>query len=142
MRRFSRVRSVTVGVVLACVLAVSWAVPASATSTGNSNPSDYLALGDSVTFGYNPILVKPGVSPRVFVGYPQLVAAFHWPNLKVSNASCPGETSTSLISGSRPDNGCQDYRQFIGGLHVPYMGSQLQYATSHVAASRAPSWCR
>ena len=44
-------------------------------------------------------------------------------------------TSTSLITGSRSDNGCQDYRQFIGALHVAYTGSQLQYAESYVAAN-------
>jgi hypothetical protein len=53
----------------------------------------------------------------------------------VSNASCPGETSTSLISGTRPDNGCQDFRQSVGRLHVSYPGSQLQYAESYVAAN-------
>lgn len=135
MRRFSRVRSGSVGVVLACALTVFWAVPASARSTSNYHPNSYLSLGDSVTFGYNPILVKPGVNPDVFVGFPQLAAALSQPKLKVSNASCPGETSTSLISGTRPDNGCQDYREFIGALHVSYAGSQLQYAARYVAAN-------
>jgi lysophospholipase L1-like esterase len=121
--------------VLACVLALVSVVPASATSTSNSNPNNYLALGDSVPFGYNPLLVKPGVDPNVFVGYPQLAANLFRPKLKVFNASCPGETSTSLITGARPDNGCQDYRQYIGALHVSYTGSQLNYAENYVAAN-------
>jgi hypothetical protein len=111
------------------------AVPASATSTSNHNPNNYLALGDSVPFGYNPLLVTPGVNPDVFVGYPQLASNLFRPRKKLFNASCPGETSTSLITGTRPDNGCQDYREFIGPLHVSYPGSQLAFAESYLAAN-------
>src|SRR5665647_210944 len=135
MRRFSGFRLAAVGSVLACVLALVPVVPASATSTSNSNPNNYLALGDSVPFGYNPLLVKPGVDPSVFVGYPQLAANLFRPKLKVFNASCPGETSGSLIDVTAPDNGCQFYRQYIGALHVSYQGSQLQYAERYVAAN-------
>ena len=135
MRRFSSFRLAAVGSALACVLALVPVVPASANSASNSNPNNYLALGDSVPFGYNPLLVKPGVDPSVFVGYPQLAANLFRPKLKVFNASCPGETSTSLITGARPDNGCQDYRQYIGALHVSYTGSQLNYAENYVAAN-------
>ena len=92
-------------------------------------------MGDSVPFGFSPLLVQPGVNPDVFVGYPQLASDLFRPRKKLVNASCPGETSTSLITGSRPDNGCQDYRQFIGALHVAYSGSQLQYAEGYVAAN-------
>ncbi len=136
MHRFLSVRAAAAGSVLACVLALVVAVPASATSPANSNPHSYLALGDSVPFGFNPLLVTPGVNPASFVGYPQLVSDLFRPRLKVFNASCPGETSTSLITGTRPDNGCQDYRQFVGALHVSYRGSQLQYAEDYVAANR------
>jgi lysophospholipase L1-like esterase len=118
------------------LLALVPALPASATSTSNSNPNNYLALGDSVPFGYNPLLVKPGVSPSVFVGYPELVSNLFRPQLKVVNASCPGETSASLITGTRPDYGCQDYRQSIGALHVSYQGSQLKFAEHYLAANR------
>jgi len=135
MRRFSGFRLAAVGSVLACVLALVPVVPASANSTSNSNPNNYLALGDSVPFGYNPLLVKPGVDPNVFVGYPQLAANLFRPKLKVFNASCPGETSGSLIDVTAPDNGCQSYRQYIGALHVSYQGSQLQYAERYVAAN-------
>jgi len=136
MRRFSSFRLAAVGSALACVLALVPVVPASANSASGSSPNNnYLALGDSVPFGYNPLLVTPGVKPNVFVGYPQLAANLFTPNLNVSNASCPGETSTSLINGARPDNGCQDYRQYIGALHVSYTGSQLNYAENYVAAN-------
>jgi lysophospholipase L1-like esterase len=117
------------------MLAGLLAVPASATSQSNHNPNNYLALGDSVPFGYNPLLVQPRVNPDVFVGYPELASDLFRPRKKLFNASCPGETSTSLITGTRPDNGCQSYRQQIGPLHVSYGGSQLDYAKSYVAAN-------
>jgi len=135
MRRSSRLRAVVVGSLLAGLLAAVPAVPAAAASQSNSNPNNYLAMGDSVPFGFNPLLAQPGVNPDVFVGYPQLASELFRPRKKLFNASCPGETSTSLITGSRPDNGCQDYRQFIGALHVAYSGSQLQYAQGYVAAN-------
>jgi lysophospholipase L1-like esterase len=69
------------------------------------------------------------------VGYPQLASNLFRPRKKVFNASCPGETSTSLITGTRPDNGCEDYRQFIGPLHVNYSGSQLEFAENYLAAN-------
>jgi lysophospholipase L1-like esterase len=134
MRRFSGIRCAAAVSALACVLALAPALPASATSTSSSSPNTYLALGDSVPFGFNPLLVKPAVNARRFVGYPQLAAGLFRPKLKVFNASCPGETSTSLITGTLPDNGCQAFRS-IASLHVSYQGSQLQYAESFVAAN-------
>jgi hypothetical protein len=125
-----------VGSMLLGLVGLVPALPASASSSGNSSSNNYLALGDSVPFGYNPLLVTPGVSPNVFVGYPELVSNLFRPKLKVVNASCPGETSTSMITGTRPDNGCQDYRQFIGALHVSYPGSQLKFAEGYLAANR------
>jgi len=135
MRRFSGLRLAAVGSVMAGLLAAGSAIPVAAVSASNSNPNNYLALGDSVPFGYDPLLVQPGVSPNAFIGYPQLASELFRPRLKVFNAACPGETSTSLISGTRPDNGCQNYRQFVGALHVSYSGSQLGYAESYVAAN-------
>jgi hypothetical protein len=107
---------------------------ASAAPETTNAPNSYLALGDSLPFGLNPLLVQPGVDPDRFVGYPELVAKFQ-PQTMLFNASCPGETSSSLISGSRPDFGCQDYRQFVGSLHFVYTGSQLAYAKSLLTAN-------
>jgi hypothetical protein len=82
MRRFSGVRLAAVGSVLACVLALIPALPASAPSERNSDPNNYLALGDSVTFGYNPLLLaEPVVNPSSFVGYPQLASNLFRPKL-------------------------------------------------------------
>ena len=62
MPRFSRVLGLTVGVILAFLLALISAAPASATTTSASGSDTYLALGDSVPFGYDP-LVSPPVTP-------------------------------------------------------------------------------
>ena len=58
--------------------------------------STYLALGDSVTFGYEEPTVVPApnyANAASFLGYPEMLASeLH---LKVVNAACPGETSSS-----------------------------------------------
>jgi lysophospholipase L1-like esterase len=102
--------------------------------------SSYLALGDSVTFGFQ----EPGVTPKPnyhdaasFVPYPeQLGQELH---LTVANAACPGETTASLINPSAQSYGCENtagkvtsaYRKLFP-LHVRYKGSQLAYAVSYL----------
>jgi lysophospholipase L1-like esterase len=101
--------------------------------------SGYLALGDSVTFGYEEQQVVPTpnyADAASFVGYPELLGAeLH---LTVANAACSGETSSSLIDASAPSNGCENspgggpaYRTMFP-LHVKYSGSQLDYAVSYL----------
>ena len=79
------------------------AVPASA-SVDAERHSDrqYLALGDSLAFGSQPVPVTPNQ------GYVyQLHAALrqHDPRLRLRNLGCPGETSTSMLTGGRCDYG-------------------------------------
>ncbi|MFD2093969.1 SGNH/GDSL hydrolase family protein [Blastococcus deserti] len=92
----------------------------------------YLALGDSVPFGY--VGNRPDLypDPDNFVGYPELVARDL--GLRLLNASCPGETTASFIDATAQSNGCQNsfgsdlgYRDRFP-LHVDYEGSQLDYA--------------
>jgi lysophospholipase L1-like esterase len=104
--------------------------------------SGYLALGDSVTFGYQESTVVPAPDyhdASSFLGYPEMLGAeLH---LRVANASCPGETSSSLIHASAESNGCENvpggsgvgYRQEFP-LHVRYSGSQLTYAIAYLKA--------
>jgi len=113
MKRGLRVLAVAVAAALALV-----AMPALA----NDSPS-YLAMGDSVPFGFSPLV--PPKDANGFVGYPEDLAGLM--DVGVKNAACPGETSGSLISILAPDNGCQAFRSF-GHLHVEYKGSQLSYA--------------
>jgi lysophospholipase L1-like esterase len=102
--------------------------------------SQYLALGDSVTFGYMEATVVPApdyANAASFLGYPeQLGARLH---LAVANAACAGETSSSLINPAAPSNGCENNPAHTGGnyrqihpLHVNYKGSQLAYALSYL----------
>jgi lysophospholipase L1-like esterase len=86
---------------------------------------DYLALGDSVAFGFDPLVSIAGRSdPSNFVGYPEALASSL--PLTLANASCPGEASGGFISvSSALDNGCRPYRAFFP-LHVSYPASQSQ----------------
>jgi lysophospholipase L1-like esterase len=97
--------------------------------------SGYLALGDSVTFGYRePDTTPPPDYLRAssLVGYPEDVGAAL--GLTVTNASCPGETSGSLVDAAAQSNGCEHsatggpgYRT-VFPLHAAYSGSQLAFA--------------
>lgn len=120
------------------------AQPSFAASPGSSavtSGGDYLALGDSVSFGYREAKTTPPpnyLKPNTFIGYPEYVGAaldFH-----VANASCPGETSASLIVQNVQSNGCENspgggpgYRSRFP-LHVSYSGTQLQYAVRYLKA--------
>jgi lysophospholipase L1-like esterase len=105
----------------------------------SSSAPGYLALGDSIAFGYRPAAVTPMTSylnAANFTGYPDDVAkALH---LHLVNASCPGETTASMISKSAPNVGCESdpngglgYRSFAP-LHVAYRGSQLAFAVQYL----------
>ena len=100
--------------------------------------STYLALGDSVSFGFQ----APGVVPAPdytrasnFRGWPEHAARAQ--RLKLVNASCPGESSASLIDPDAPNYGCTNlpdrpttgYRRAFP-LHTKYSGSQLSFAVS------------
>lgn len=100
--------------------------------------SPYLALGDSIPFGFNPTVPLAPPAPPTFLsnfhGYPQLLAPVR--GLNLTNASCPGESSGSFISITAPDNGCKEWREFLP-LFVTYGSTQtqLQYAISYLQAN-------
>ena len=101
--------------------------------------SGYLALGDSVPFGYQEAQVVPAPNypdASSFLGYPeQLGAELH---LTVANAACPGETSSSLVDDSALSFACLVTPQGRTGyrtlypLHVHYSGSQLAFAVAYL----------
>jgi lysophospholipase L1-like esterase len=107
----------------AAVLFALAAVPASATSEGHS----YLALGDSVPFGYSPLLNPSDASK--FVGYPEIVA--RQLNIEDVNATCPGEATGGFLSLTGTDNVCRPYRAAVP-LHVSYSGTQMAFATAYL----------
>ena len=108
--------------------------------------SDYLALGDSVSFGYRESTTVPAPdysSAANFVGFPEDVASAL--GLHLANASCPGETSTSFLNASAQSNGCENHVSATGAfaaggyrslypLHVSYTGSQMAYALQYLKA--------
>ena len=72
-----------------------------------------------------------------FVGYPEDVAqALH---IRVWNASCPGETTESMLVAGALSNGCENsptsstgYRSSFP-LHVQYQNTQMEYAIKYLA---------
>ncbi len=121
----TRMRWLIAAVALLATLAtILLAKPAVRSALAASNrPQEYLALGDSVAFGSNPLLDRSNANN--FIGYPTPVAAALKENL--TNASCPGETSSHFISLAGSDNGCGAYRLNFP-LHVAYSTSQLAFA--------------
>ena len=100
-------------------------------AAGGDHP--YLALGDSVAFGY---ITKAGFeygNPQNFIGYPDYVGRAL--RLTTTNASCPGETTAGFMSLDGADNGCRPYRARVP-LHVNYSGTQLAFATAFLTAHR------
>lgn len=126
--RRTRVAVITLGLIAASALGLSaGSAPAAAVGSGPG----YLALGDSVAFGY---ITQAGFeygNANNFVGYPAYAGA----DLKLHtvNASCPGEATTGFISATGADNGCRSFRS-LAPMHVSYGGTQLAFATSFLAA--------
>jgi lysophospholipase L1-like esterase len=133
-----------------CVVAalfVAALIGAGATSAAPVNGSDangtYLALGDSVAFGYVPPQAVPApeyLDAHSFVGYPQYLA--QQLDVRVSNAACPGETSASMLVAGAQSNGCENSLGSPVGystlypLHVQYQGTQMEYALQYLAAHK------
>lgn len=102
-------------------------------------PPSYLALGDSLAFGYSQAKFNslfPNENPAAYdTGYvddfAHLLRIGH-PNLQVINDGCPGETTESFIKGP-----CE--YQLAFPLHHPYVGgptsSQLSDALTYLKAN-------
>jgi lysophospholipase L1-like esterase len=87
----------------------------------------YLALGDSVSFGFITNAGFEYVNPENFIGFPDYVGQTL--KLHASNAACPGETSGSFLSSTAADDGCRFYRSLVP-LHVSYISTHLDFAVS------------
>ena len=101
----------------------------------------YIALGDSVPFGFSPLLEDPWIVER-FVGYPEVIA--QRTELRVTNLACPGQTAQALISRTAIDNGCFEGRKFARRngfmfLHTDYPGTQLRAALAVVRSGPSPA---
>jgi lysophospholipase L1-like esterase len=139
-----RAAVVVLGLAVGVAAGLMSAFPASATPvTGPATNGTYLALGDSVAFGYVPPQAVPPPNYRSahsFVGYPEDVAQAL--RTRVWNASCPGETTASMLVAGAQSNGCENslgssigYRTQYP-LHVQYQGTQMEYALKYLAVHR------
>ena len=93
----------------------------------------YLALGDSVSFGY---ITQAGFeyrNPDNFIGFPAYVGLTL--GMTPTNAACPGETTAGFTSATGADNGCRPYKANFP-LHTSYTGTQLDFATAFLRAHR------
>jgi hypothetical protein len=120
----------------AALMLLALPLAAFAPSPARADPlKEYLALGDSVAFGSNPLLDH--TNARNFIGYPVPVAEAL--EVKLTNPACPGETSSHFISLTGLDLGCGQYRK-TSPLHVAYKTSQLEFADEFLQGqSRHPS---
>jgi lysophospholipase L1-like esterase len=136
LRNVLRLGSVVSIVATAGVVAPTLTASASAPPvTGNARNGTYLALGDSVAFGYVPAQASPAPNyydAHSFVSYANDVAQAL--DERVFNASCPGETTGSMLYAGAQSNGCENsvtspigYRTLYP-LHVEYQGTQTAYA--------------
>jgi lysophospholipase L1-like esterase len=122
---------------LAGAIPVILASPGIARSGGSERPvyqppqSYYLALGDSMTYGFQPTK-RPGARPSVFnTGYVDVFAARLRklaPKIQVVNYGCPGESTVTFVRGGCP--------AFADGfkLHDAFRGSQFKAALSFLRA--------
>jgi hypothetical protein len=99
-------RTVIASVIALIVLLSSAGRSSAAMPKFNPPKSYYLALGDSVSFGYQASKAVPGFTAEGFdTGY---VDAFAddlrriQPTIEVVNYGCPGESSTTFIRGGCP----------------------------------------
>lgn len=99
---------------LALVLALPMVLSPSTVGQAGTPPTvTYLALGDSVPYGWDSVN-PPGAlaDPSFHVGYPEVLAERS--PLEVVNASCRGETTAHFLDLSALDNGCTTTRNAVG----------------------------
>jgi lysophospholipase L1-like esterase len=117
-----------VAVLVVGLIAVAGVVATAVSTIGSSKSSTiggYLALGDSITFGYREANTFPPpnyADPASFVGFPEDVGSAL--GLQVTNAACAGETSSELLHAAVSTIACP--------LHVSYTGTQMQFATNYL----------
>jgi lysophospholipase L1-like esterase len=110
------------------------ALPLGAANEHDNGPAWYLALGDSVAFGYRP---PPFLPADQYRGYPQWLAEMSPAKLKkLESLACPGETSASFLDTSAPDRGCQVWKRTVP-LHTDYaLLSQMEFALSELRTNK------
>jgi len=121
-----KLRAATSVLVMAVMVTVLWPV-----NTHGAGRRPYLALGDSVVFGYITQAGFEYFNSENFVGYPDYVGAKL--RFATTNASCPGEATGGFMSSAGADNGCRPFRAAFP-LHAAYRSTQLDFATDVLQA--------
>src|SRR3989440_11923399 len=131
-------RGRTVHAVVVCAVSAGWL--AGLTFGGTAGPvssapqSYYLALGDSIAYGFQPAKAKAGLPPSRFnTGYVDVFAVrlrTIAPKIRIVNYGCPGESTKTFIHG-----GCSGRRD-VKGLHDAFKGAQLDAALAFLRAHR------
>ena len=116
----SRIRNIvlTLGLLLSLTSSVLASQPAR---------RPYLALGDSVVFGFINQAGNAYGNPENFIGFPDYVGQIL--GMRDFDAGCPGETTGSFLSAAAPDDGCRLFK-FLAPLHLPYLTTQSRFAQS------------
>jgi lysophospholipase L1-like esterase len=116
------------------VFAVAIVIIGATPAAGQVDPPKqyYLALGDSIAYGYQASKHRAGLPPLAFdTGYVDVFAEHLrqiQPGITVVNYGCPGETTKSFIKGP-----CL-WSTFGEQLHDPFSGSQLDAAVEFLSA--------
>ena len=137
--------------IIAAVLAMlagAASAEAAAPAKPNTPRKVYLALGDSLAFGYQQAKVianLPNPSPTLFnTGYVNVFqfgssltssTGFNarYPGVQTVNLGCPGETSSTLLNATNSTTGCATYPFSI---HVNHPGqTQIQKAVAVLNAN-------
>ena len=122
------------GIVVVGLVTVGGWVSGGAASASRTHVVEgcYLALGDSLPFGYSPLLEDPWI-PQRFVGYPEIIE--RRTGLTTTNLSCPGQTAQALISRTALDNGCFDAHDWFHDAGLPFL--HVEYSDTLDARLRA-----
>lgn len=140
-------RAVPVAMILGVCLVATASSPLTASDgrdgrDGRDDGRPYLALGDSVSFGFLPLPGFEAVNASNFVGYADYVGQAQ--GLTTVNGSCPGEASGSFLDPFEPDNGCFEFRFDPASLparvprfplHAAYGGTQEDFAVDFIKAN-------
>jgi lysophospholipase L1-like esterase len=121
-----------VGAASSLTVVVVLALAGTATGRGQAGPqSYYLALGDSIAYGFDPgKRQRPSPSDTGYVAPLAAQLRKLSPKIEVVNYGCPGESSVTFTRG-----GCPFLREG-GKLHDPFRGSQLEAALAFLRTHR------
>jgi lysophospholipase L1-like esterase len=127
-------KKMTIGILRAWVVFFAIATPGTLMSNSDPPPkfnppkSYYLALGDSIAYGYQLPKVLAGLPPSAFdTGYVDDFAVRLrqiQPGITTVNYGCPGESTLSFINGPCPWSAAGQQ------LHSPFTGTQLDAAVA------------